>query len=84
MAAPFPLPGGAPPLVEPLIPPQPLTLSGRAHRTGCSRWVGRPFHRPWSITGVDQTLSRELHREGTLQKAERGHQEAVESTFPNP
>jgi hypothetical protein len=58
MAAPFPLPGGAPPLVEPLIPPQPLTLSGRAHRTGCSRWVGRPFHRPWSITGVDHRRSR--------------------------
>jgi uncharacterized protein len=33
---------------------------------------------------VDQTLSRELHREVTLQKAERGQQEAVESTFPNP
>src|SRR5688572_2331255 len=33
---------------------------------------------------VDQTLSRELHREVTLQEAERGQQEAVESTFPNP
>jgi uncharacterized protein len=33
---------------------------------------------------ADQTLSRELHREVTLQKAERGQQEAVESTFPNP
>jgi uncharacterized protein len=33
---------------------------------------------------IDQMLSRELHREVTLQKAERGQQEAVESTFPNP
>lgn len=33
---------------------------------------------------VDPTLSRELHREVTLARAERGQQEAVESTFPNP
>ncbi len=33
---------------------------------------------------VDQTLSRELQREVTLEQAERGRQEAVESTFPNP
>lgn len=33
---------------------------------------------------VEQTLSRELQREVTLQEAERGQQEAVESTFPNP
>jgi uncharacterized protein YcbX len=33
---------------------------------------------------VEQTLSRELQREVTLQEAERGQQEEVESTFPNP
>ena len=33
---------------------------------------------------VDPALSRELHREVTLARAERGQQEAVESTFPNP
>ncbi|MGK5113692.1 hypothetical protein [Geodermatophilus sp. CPCC 205506] len=33
---------------------------------------------------VDPMLSRELHREVTLARAERGQQEAVESTFPNP
>jgi uncharacterized protein len=33
---------------------------------------------------VDPTLSRELHREVTLARAERGQQGAVESTVPNP
>src|SRR4051812_24390693 len=68
MAAPFPLPGGAPPLVEPLIPPQPLTLSGRAHRTGCSRWVGRPFHRPGLSRGsTTDALARAAPRRDTAE-----------------
>jgi uncharacterized protein len=32
----------------------------------------------------NQTLSEVLHRDVTLQAAERGHAEVVESTFPNP
>jgi uncharacterized protein len=32
----------------------------------------------------NQTLSEVLHRDVTLQAAERGHEEVVESTFPNP
>jgi uncharacterized protein len=33
---------------------------------------------------IDQTLSRALNRQVTLDAAERGHREVVESTFPNP
>jgi uncharacterized protein YcbX len=33
---------------------------------------------------VDRALSHELHREVTLEEAERGRREEVESTFPNP
>ncbi len=33
---------------------------------------------------VDESLSRELQREVTLEEAERGQREVVESTFPNP
>jgi hypothetical protein len=33
---------------------------------------------------VDQTLSRALQREVTLQEAARDQSEVVESTFPNP
>src|SRR4051794_18721031 len=68
MAAPFPLPGGAPPLVEPLIPPQPLTLSGRAHRAAVRAGWDAPFTGPGLSRGsTTDALARAAPRRDTAE-----------------